>query len=391
MLTRSKSDSELEKGCIRVASFNLKPLFDKLYQEKWTAPAVPIAALPAANERGGGGGGGGAPSAAGLSLACFGCSRLPLEMGDEREKHPVCATCVRLNLPTTHWCGKNCPGSLDARERHDKHHDTVQRSRILDINVSSDATLSLSISVERFESSPSTWFQGNQVRFEREFSGCGELQLGKGQQGKVVLVRNPTTRRLMALKTVRLQPCCLRPPKEDYAEVAALQRLAGHPHVVMLFGAWIHGSQLNMLMEYCNGSLSDVIKAKKAEGIASGLSEASVFNAVAQVASGLSELRRIGFNHRDIKPANLLLTLEGHIKLADFGLTARISSSIEIDTPAYMAPDGNTPAYMAPEMFHGECGPTVDVWALGVVAFELLTLERLFRGRCVPYSYHIPV
>lgn len=53
--------------------------------------------------------------------------------------------------------------------------------------------------------------------------------------------------------------------KEDYAEVAVLQRLAGHRYVVMLFGVWIHGSKLNMLMERCNGSLDDVIKAKSKE------------------------------------------------------------------------------------------------------------------------------
>ena len=45
------------------------------------------------------------------SLACFGCGRLPSEMGDGREKHPVCPICRKLKVPTTYWCCVNCPGT----------------------------------------------------------------------------------------------------------------------------------------------------------------------------------------------------------------------------------------------------------------------------------------
>ena len=55
---------------------------------------------------------GGAPPNASLapSLACFGCGRLPSEMGDGREKHPSCPICRELKIPTTYWCDVNCPG-----------------------------------------------------------------------------------------------------------------------------------------------------------------------------------------------------------------------------------------------------------------------------------------
>ena len=46
-----------------------------------------------------------------ISLACFGCGRLPSEMGDGREKHPVCPICRKLKVPTTYWCCVNCPGT----------------------------------------------------------------------------------------------------------------------------------------------------------------------------------------------------------------------------------------------------------------------------------------
>eukprot|EP00964_Phaeocystis_antarctica_P120166 scaffold83934_cov66-Phaeocystis_antarctica.AAC.1 len=57
-----------------------------------------------------------------LSLACFGCARLPSEMGDDREKHPVCAKCVKLKVPTTYWCCLDCPGNPGAWKRHAVYH-----------------------------------------------------------------------------------------------------------------------------------------------------------------------------------------------------------------------------------------------------------------------------
>ena len=89
------------------------------------AAAPPAAATPSAA------GEGGAPPNASLapSLACFGCARLPSEMGDGREKHPVCPICVKLKVPTTCWCCVNCPGNPDAWKRHAPHHKAVKRLR----------------------------------------------------------------------------------------------------------------------------------------------------------------------------------------------------------------------------------------------------------------------
>jgi tetratricopeptide (TPR) repeat protein len=85
-------------------------------------PAAP--APPAAGE-------GGAPPNASLppSLACFGCARLPSEMGDGRVKHPVCPICVELKVPTTYWCCVNCPGNPGAWKRHAPYHKAVRRQR----------------------------------------------------------------------------------------------------------------------------------------------------------------------------------------------------------------------------------------------------------------------
>jgi tetratricopeptide (TPR) repeat protein len=89
------------------------------------AAAPPAAAAPSAA------GEGGAPPNASLppSLACFGCARLPSEMGDGREKHPVCPICVKLKVPTTYWCCVNCPANPGAYKQHAVYHKHVKRHR----------------------------------------------------------------------------------------------------------------------------------------------------------------------------------------------------------------------------------------------------------------------
>jgi tetratricopeptide (TPR) repeat protein len=86
------------------------------------ATEAAAAAPPAADSAG-------APLGVAVSLACFGCARLPSEMGDGREKHPVCPICVKLKVPTTYWCCVNCPGNPGAWKTHAVYHTDVKRFR----------------------------------------------------------------------------------------------------------------------------------------------------------------------------------------------------------------------------------------------------------------------
>ena len=79
-------------------------------------------APPAADE-------GGAPSNVALSLACIGCYRLPSDMDDEREKHPICDKCRDEKLPTTYLCGVNCPANPGAWQLHGAFHKKVRKQR----------------------------------------------------------------------------------------------------------------------------------------------------------------------------------------------------------------------------------------------------------------------
>eukprot|EP00964_Phaeocystis_antarctica_P103047 scaffold68349_cov33-Phaeocystis_antarctica.AAC.2 len=72
---------------------------------------------------------GGAPSNVALSLACIGCYRLPSDMDDEREKHPICDMCRDEKLPTTYLCGVNCPANPGAWQLHGVFHKQVRKQR----------------------------------------------------------------------------------------------------------------------------------------------------------------------------------------------------------------------------------------------------------------------
>ena len=87
------------------------------------APAAADAAAPPAADEGD------APPNAALSLACIGCFRLPSDMDDGREKHPICDMCRDEKLPTTYQCGKHCPANPGAWELHGVFHKKVRKQR----------------------------------------------------------------------------------------------------------------------------------------------------------------------------------------------------------------------------------------------------------------------
>ena len=95
----------------------LKTLKAESEAAKATAAAPPAARM------------GCAPSNVALSLACIGCARLPSDMDDGREKHPICDRCRDEKLPTTYMCGKNCPANPGAWELHGVFHKKLRKQR----------------------------------------------------------------------------------------------------------------------------------------------------------------------------------------------------------------------------------------------------------------------
>jgi serine/threonine protein kinase len=154
-----------------------------------------------------------------------------------------------------------------------------------------------------------------------------------------------------------------------FSEAQSVARIA-HPHVVRVldFGE-ADGSQF-IVMEYVQGgSLADMtghpILPERATEI------------VAQSARGAGAAHKLGVVHRDIKPTNILLTKEGHAKLADFGIAVTAGRERLTATGATIG----SPHYISPEQASGrEAIPASDVYALGVVLYELLTGRIPFAG-----------
>ncbi|XP_073948348.1 uncharacterized protein [Choristoneura fumiferana] len=210
--------------------------------------------------------------------------------------------------------------------------------------------------------------------------------IGRGQFGDVHMVREKETCDVYALKCVRKELARRRPGSaEDEREV--LTSSTG-PWTPKLQYAFQDNSNLYLVMELCSGGdLAGLVGRRHHP-----LSERAAAFYVASVAHALKALHQLGFVHRDLKPHNILLDRCGHVKLADFGSVARLSSGEAAPAPA-------TADYVAPELLaaaacaarHAVCleccrgvvhtaVSACDYWSLGVIAFELVTLRRPFSS-----------
>ncbi len=95
-----------------------------------------------------------------------------------------------------------------------------------------------------------------------------------------------------------------------------------------------------------------------------------------QIARGLAAAHEAGIVHRDIKPANVMITTRGEVKIVDFGI-AKLSGQLDLTGTGMSL---GTVAYMAPEQFQGSVDARADLWALGVVLYEMLTGQQPFQG-----------
>ncbi len=212
-----------------------------------------------------------------------------------------------------------------------------------------------------------------------------ESRLGAGGMGEVFRARQAKLDRPVALKI--LSPAlAARPtfPERYLREARALARLS-HPNIVTVYDFGEADGLYFLLMELVDGlSLREAMRR----------GDLSVERAVAlglQICEGLQFAHERGVVHRDIKPENILLTQEGHVKIADFGL-AKLTSDREADpTLTRVSQVMGTPQYMAPEQLTSsrEVDHRADLYSLGVVLYEMLTGE-LPVGRFEPPSVHSP-
>ncbi|WP_329534534.1 Stk1 family PASTA domain-containing Ser/Thr kinase [Streptomyces sp. NBC_01450] len=153
-------------------------------------------------------------------------------------------------------------------------------------------------------------------------------------------------------------------------EAKSVARLA-HPNVVQVFDQGTDGSYVYLAMEYVAGcTLRDVLRERGA------LQPRAALDVLEPVLAALGAAHRAGFVHRDMKPENVLIGDDGRVKVADFGLV-RAVDTVTNTTGAVLG----TVSYLAPEQIeHGTADTRVDVYACGVVLYEMLTGGKPHSG-----------
>jgi serine/threonine protein kinase len=201
-------------------------------------------------------------------------------------------------------------------------------------------------------------------------------ELGRGAMGVVYKARDPQIDRLVALKTVSLQG---QEPERDeefrqrfFFEAQAAGRLH-HPGIVAIFDAGEDPETHNpyIVLEYVAGeSLSRLLSREKK------LPAARALRLAEEIATALDYAHVQGVVHRDIKPANILITEDGHAKIADLGI-----AKLNLAQFTLVGHVLGTPAYMAPEQLSGEgVDGRSDLFSLGVILYAMVTGHSPFHG-----------
>ncbi|KAI3492427.1 hypothetical protein L1887_42931 [Cichorium endivia] len=205
---------------------------------------------------------------------------------------------------------------------------------------------------------------GRKKKIDQDFER-GET-IGNGKFGSVVKCRSKVTGEQFACKIL---------PKGDeivHKEVEIMQHLSGHPGVVTLKAVYEDAKSFHLVMELCSGGR--LLDQMWKDGL---FSEQKAANLIKELMLVLKYCHDMGVIHRDVKPENILLSANGSMKLADFGLAARIANGQSLYGVV------GSPAYVAPEVLAGGYSEKVDIWSAGVVLHAVLVGYLPFGGDSV--------
>jgi eukaryotic-like serine/threonine-protein kinase len=215
-------------------------------------------------------------------------------------------------------------------------------------------------------------------------------QIGAGGMGDVYRATDTKLGRQVAIKTL---PSALAQDRDRLARFereAKLLAALNHPHIAAVYGLDEHEGIRFLAMELIEGA---TLQAKLIDG---PLAVDDALRLALQIAQALEAAHEKGVVHRDLKPANVMVTRDGEVKVLDFGLAKAYSSDPNQTNLAHspalslaMTEQGmilGTAAYMSPEQASGQAtDQRADVWAFGVVLFEMLSGGPLFAGESVPH------
>jgi serine/threonine-protein kinase len=198
--------------------------------------------------------------------------------------------------------------------------------------------------------------------------------IGTGAKSKVARGFDPLISRTVAIKLLS-SDLARGQARDRFIQEARVVGQLSHPSIITLHDMGIEESSQTpyLVMEYLEGPALEQILKKGA------LPYPKACAWVAEVAVALAVAHRKGIIHGDVKPANILTSLEGRVKLTDFGM-ARLASRDTIGSPLL-----GTPAYWCPEQIVGKPQDArSDLFSLGVVLYEMITGRRPFDGQTLP-------
>jgi serine/threonine-protein kinase len=217
------------------------------------------------------------------------------------------------------------------------------------------------------------------AKFKSESFGRYEIlcEVGRGAMGVVYKARDPKINRTVAVKTISMAG---QPAEEEreyrerfFREAEAAGRLS-HPGIVTIFdvGEEPETREPYIVMEFVGGESLD----KLLTGGDRKLPLERALQLTHELAEALDCAQTQGVVHRDLKPANILITEEGHPKIADFGV-----AKLNLANHTLAGRALGTPAYMSPEQLNGEAvDGRSDLFSLGVILYTMVTGHRPFQG-----------
>ncbi|EGW06145.1 Serine/threonine-protein kinase 10 [Cricetulus griseus] len=194
-------------------------------------------------------------------------------------------------------------------------------------------------------------------------------ELGDGAFGKVYKAKNKETGALAAAKVIETKS---EEELEDYIVEIEILATCDHPYIVKLLGAYYYDGKLWIMIEFCPGGAVDAIMLE----LDRGLTEPQIQVVCRQMLEALNFLHGKRIIHRDLKAGNVLMTLEGDIRLADFGVSAKNLKTLQkrdsfIGTPYWMAPE----VVLCETMKDAPYDYKADIWSLGITLIEMAQIE----------------
>ncbi|WP_394830535.1 protein kinase [Pendulispora rubella] len=201
--------------------------------------------------------------------------------------------------------------------------------------------------------------------------------LGTGGMGVVFLARDTVLDRKVAIKFLTRKDLNTAEAFERVQHEAQACARLNHENIVRMFDIGQDGGHPFLVMEYLEGDPLDAILSRTRETNEAGVDVRRGVRLMIDIAKGLSHAHRAGIVHRDLKPSNVFVTRDGTAKILDFGV-AQMTAGSDVAGKHFLG----TPQYMSPEQWSGQIqdGRT-DIWAAGVMFFELLTRVSPFAAK----------